>query len=153
MFKVTNNNTFDFEAKFNGVSYYFPKGKPVYLEDVPAVHIFAIGQENKVSVLARHGWATPTSTVEDGLKILNNFTFVHREHKLDANLASEASFGPDEPKSYGPAPVVQGAPDGEGASPVPDSSGVVAESKRPPKLGFARVFTAPQTPQVELPAA
>ena len=89
MIKVTNDNTFDFIAKHNGIEYAFPYGTSVYVEDDAAVHIFGLGKSDKSSVLARHGWAGPTKTYADGMAIMNKFSFDAVQRTLDAPLASE----------------------------------------------------------------
>jgi hypothetical protein len=125
MFRITNGNSFDFIGRHNGQDFLFPQGKPVYCEDDAAAHIFGIGQPDKDSILARHGWVLPAQRKEDGMAILNAFAFEHMSPAYDAPLARiEPGTG------RGPAPVGQDAPAGvegadESASPA---GGVAAQS-------------------------
>jgi len=126
MFRITNGNDFDFIGRHNGNDYSFPKGQPVYCEDAPAAHIFGIGQPDKSAVLARHGWAAVTASIDQGLRILNAFTF---EHVIPAYDAPLALVGGDD--GYGPAPVDQDAPASEdGTDGSPDQAGAVEVPRR-----------------------
>ena len=89
MFKITNTNDFDFEGRYDGVDFLFPKDKPVFCEDEAAHHIFGIGLKDKTPILSRHGWAPlrADASYQTGMKILNAFKFEHIEQKLDAPLA------------------------------------------------------------------
>ena len=130
MFKITNGWDKDFCARFNGIEFAFPKDTPVYCEDAAAAHIFGIAQEDKTAVLARHGWATFTNTLADGMKILNSFSFEHVDQPLDAPLAREIV-------DHGPAPVIQNAPTAKGvADEARNTVGAVEEKP----AGYSKVF-------------
>jgi hypothetical protein len=94
MYKVTNNNAFDFAAKFDGVEYVFPRGKTVACEDEPTKFIFGLGNPNKVEVLARYGWAAPWQPASDGMKVLDRFRFEHMQSKYDVPLARSEGHEP-----------------------------------------------------------
>lgn len=148
MFKVTNHNDgaeAHFTARFNGVAYSFPQDVPVYCEDEVARHIFAIGDENKTAVLARHGWATPTRSMAEGMAILNAFTFDYVPVKLDAPMADEMAARPALPRpdagtaahagtdddDHGPAPVVQNAAAAKGGTDgSPKAAAAVADAPK-----------------------
>ena len=126
MFKITNRNKESFTGRFNGTDYEFPVNKPAMCDDEAAAHIFGIGQPDKSAVLARHGWAAVTASIDQGLRILNAFTF---EHVIPAYDAPLALVGGDD--GYGPAPVDQDAPASEdGTDGSPDQAGAVEVPRR-----------------------
>lgn len=131
MFKVTNNNGFDFIGRYNGQDYAFPDAMPVYIDDTAAMHIFGLGLADKTSVLARHGWAGPTKTYRDGMQILNRFAFESVHQQLDAPLARAIMEQVEAlpPEDHGPAPVIQDAPVVEAGADEPvETAGVVADA-------------------------
>ena len=105
MFKVTNNNDFDFTATFDGKAFNFPKGETRLCPDDAVIHIFGLGSKDKSAVVSRHGWAKPTEAVDVGLQKLRSFKFEEVRPQFDHRLATE---------SYGPAPVVSGTVGDEG---------------------------------------
>ena len=126
MFRVTNTNDFDFTGRYDGKDYFFPKvvdgnGGVAYVPDDAATHIFGIGHHDKSKVLIRHGWSNISSSIPEGMKILNNFRFDVPEIAYDAPMALV--------DGHGPAPVVQDAP---GESADDDEPGVVAEPENEP---------------------
>lgn len=116
MFRITNGNEQDFIGRYNGRDYLFPAGSPAYCDDDASAHIFGIGNPDKSTVLARHGWACVTSNIAAGMRILNAFTFEHMSPAYDAPLALI--------EDHGPAPVGQDAAgagegtDGSAAAPA-----------------------------------
>lgn len=105
MYKVTNAGE-DFSAGYDGKEYDFPKGKSVVVPVDAAVHIFGMGESNKVAIYARHGWALPgKGTLADGKKRLDEFSFEAVDMTLPAPLAER-----------GPAPALQEAGDEEEVS-------------------------------------
>ena len=103
MFKITNLwKAPGWTGRFDGTDYFFPYREPVFCEADAAQHIFGIGKADKTEVLARHGWATYSQSIEEGMKILNAFKFERVVQKLDAPLAAVTT--------HGPAPVGQDAP-------------------------------------------
>ena len=106
MFKVTNHNEFLFSAMFGGRVFKFPPGRTVACEDDAAAHIFGIGDPDKTTILARHGWATPMESTARGLDILAKFKFEHIAPKLDVPHATD---------DHGAAPVVR-EPEAKGRS-------------------------------------
>ena len=134
MFRVTNGTGNDFTGRFNGRDYLFPAAEPVYCEDDAAGHIFGLGTVDKSSVLARHGWTSLSNRYEDGMQILNSFTFEHMVPAYDARLALvEPSAAPQRTPAaatdHGPAPVGQDAP-AEVEAATPDPVGAVAAQRR-----------------------
>jgi hypothetical protein len=146
MFKIVNNNDkmpngdSDFIARHNGLDYAFPRHKAVYCPDEAAKHIFAIGDPDKASVIARHGWAPPSATLQTGLKVLNNFSFEYMAPVFDAPMAAierMPEIQEEEFSAHGPAPVVQDALGGEAAA-TAMPPGAVAE-RRPPGRQVGRL--------------
>ena len=123
MFMITNGTDEDFEARFDGRDYLFPKGQPVYCDDDVAAHIFAVGNSDKSAVLARHGWSKPGQTIADGMKILNSFTFAHMAPVYDAPLALI---------DHGPAPVGQDAAGTEGGTDGSTDAPAAVAARRDP---------------------
>lgn len=131
MFKIVNGNDFDFSPRFNSKEFMFPAGEAVFCEDDAAAHIFAIGKDDKSSILMRHGWVKPYEPAEKGLQILSKFKFEHVVPAYDAPMAQQ------DLNDHGKAPVVQNAPATKG--PSDDSlaaAGAVEERRpRPPRPG------------------
>jgi hypothetical protein len=114
MFMVTNDNDFTFTAKFNSKEFEFPAGQHVYCDDDAARHIFALGKDDKSSILMRHGWVKPYEPAEKGLEILSKFKFEHMLPNYDAPMAQR------DLNDHGKAPVVQSGAAGHGAdAPTP----------------------------------
>jgi len=120
MFKITNRNKESFTGRFNGTDYEFPVNKPAMCDDEAAAHIFGIGQTDKTSVLARHGWAGVGKTYADGMLILDQFKFEHIQPQFDAPLAHEIAYGRED---HGPAPVVEKPAAKGGADESPKAAG------------------------------
>ena len=113
MFKVTNTNSFDFIAGYDGKQYKFTANTPVTCPDAATIHIFGLQETNKTAVVSRHGWCKPTEPVSVGLEILKKFKFVQLKPEWEA---------PPALIDHRPAPVVdQGdAPDTDGPGASPD---------------------------------
>lgn len=73
MVLVTNKNRFDFEDRFDGVTYRFPKNETVRLPFVCARHFFGYGLADKTDALRRNNWNNPVKGRGDGNVILNSF--------------------------------------------------------------------------------
>jgi len=71
--KVTNASGSDHQDRYNGVDYKFPYGESVIIPDDAAIHMFGMGQQDKLRQITRLGWA-PTGVEMDGaLKRLDSF--------------------------------------------------------------------------------
>jgi hypothetical protein len=68
---VTNTNDFDWQDRFNGEDFFFPKGERVTIPIIAAEHMFGLGRADKTENLVRNGWANS----EDGVRKLANFVF------------------------------------------------------------------------------
>ena len=75
MFKVTNNNSFDLNDRYNGVDYCIPAGKSIALGDEETRHFFGIGESDKLPYLTRQGWMRNSLEREAAMEKLNNFVF------------------------------------------------------------------------------
>ena len=75
MLKVTNNNDFDLNDRFDGTDYTFPAGKSVMLAQPAAKHIFGFGDDNKTPYLSRQGWLRTSGDTKEAHEKLNNFVF------------------------------------------------------------------------------
>lgn len=87
MLKITNNNGFDLQDRYDGQDYFFPKGKTVACEDAAARHIFGVGEQDKKPYLTRLGWLQSTGEFDEAMQKLNNFSFEYVEMKLDVEFA------------------------------------------------------------------
>ena len=128
MFKITNGNSFDFSAAFNGETYSFPKGKTVACDDEAAAHIFGLDQRDKTGVLSRHGWITVTGPKSKGLGILANFKF--DPVKIDLGVESALI-------EHGPAPVLQEAGDEEDGTDGPSNKSSAIRGQLSGQTGLA----------------
>jgi hypothetical protein len=75
MLKVTNNNTFDLNDRYNGQDFSFPAGKTVALDLDAARHIFGFGEADKIPYLTRQGWMRTSGDLDTGMRILGGFVF------------------------------------------------------------------------------
>lgn len=100
MFKVTNRNSFDFSAAFNGQPYAFPAGRTVACDDGAVAHIFGINDRDKTPVFLRHGWARLSNGYGEAEKILANFVFEGIDPAVSVPYANEVAVN-----GYGPGPV------------------------------------------------
>ena len=69
---VTNHNDFDYQDRFDGQDYFFPRGERVTIPVIAAEHMFGLGRSDKTENLVRLGWANEGP---DGVKKLANFVF------------------------------------------------------------------------------
>ena len=123
MFKIKNGNEFKFIGRFDGQDFLFPPGEIVACSDEAAKHIFGIGDQNKAPYLARHGWATVTGGLAQGMAILDNFAFEYIVPQMDVPFALI---------EHGPAPVTQEAGDDAGGTDGPSEE---SPAVRSPKRG------------------
>ena len=68
---VTNTNDFDYQDRFDGQDYYFPRGERVTVPMIAAQHMFGLGRADKTENLVRAGWANTS----DGVQKLARFVF------------------------------------------------------------------------------
>lgn len=98
MYAVTNLNSFDFEAAYNGKKYSFPRNKTVAVNDDAAIHIFGIGSDDKRDVFLRHGWYGPVGNQDADLadSILKKFKFDVADSVADGAVIEKVRSAPVE---------------------------------------------------------
>ena len=128
MLTVKNGNSFDFDARYDGVDYSFPSGAVTALPEDAARHIFGVGLADKTEMLVRHGWMTHTDQVAKAMSILNKFSFNVADQLEAGEIISPETA--DNGTEQGSAPLQTGSAV-EGA----ESDGTVSEAAQPTSDG------------------
>jgi hypothetical protein len=141
---VSNNGGDNFSAKYDGIQYEFPAGGKTLVPIDAARHIFGLGNADKKSVMARHGWLAHSIGLDAAHAKLNSFSFgAHKDDEPPIPDDVQEEIAEPEIISFGTeqrsAPLLTEAggnkdSDGSDVPPVTDNSpaGKVADA---PNLG------------------
>lgn len=86
---VCNNGKADFQDRYDGVDYVFPKGQTVQIPPDAARHIFGYGEGDKSRAMRRQGVMLHSTDGPKAQEWLNQFSWEEVEPPPPPNLAAK----------------------------------------------------------------
>jgi hypothetical protein len=125
--QVTNHNPFDLKGRYAAKNYVFASERPIEIPEAAAVHIFALGIEEKAGAYNRLGLLRPGTkdTMESAAEAISRVEFQEARTIFDEPRFRKA-IGP----AHSPgAPNEAAEPGGESEAGKPPAAGALIEEE------------------------